>query len=51
MTTALVVNDNNNVNQDLITSISRQYSNWDTISVDKYEDAIEKIRTGFTLIL
>ena len=43
MATALVVN--NNKNQNLVASINRQYSNWNTISVDKYEDAIEKIRT------
>lgn len=45
MTTALVVNESHDSSQNLIDILGRQYSNWNMIGVDKYEDAIEKIQT------
>ena len=45
MTTALLVNKNNDFNQKLTDIITQQYSNWEMITVDKYEDAMEKIQT------
>ncbi len=44
MTTALVVNESHDTSQNLIDVLSSQYSDWDMIGVDKYEDAIEKIQ-------
>ena len=45
MTKALVVNESHDSSQALIEIINRKYSEWNMIGVDKYEDAIEKIKT------
>ena len=45
MATALVVNKNHDSNQNLIDIINKQYSSWDMISADGYEDAMNKINT------
>ena len=43
MTTALIVNESQHPNPELMASLHRQYANWEIIGVDKYEDALEKI--------
>jgi DNA-binding NtrC family response regulator len=45
MTTALVVNDSQHSSNDLINSLHNQYASWDMVSVDKCEEALEKIQT------
>lgn len=44
MTTALVVNEGQGCSQHLIETLHQQYSAWNIINVDKYEDALEKIQ-------